>query len=176
VALPTAQTAGGAHVAGYLTKPITREQLFEAIAGLDQPVRSVLLTDDDPEALQLFSRILSSGRQRLRVLQASSGPEALALLRARRPDLLLLDLLMPGMDGLAVLAEKERDPKIRDTPVLILSAQDPSGQPIVAPSVTITRSGGLSLVDLLRTTLAVSEILAVPRPALAPTPQAMPGA
>ena len=172
VALPAAQTAGGLRVAGYLTKPITRSQLFGAIAGLATPVRSILLTDDDPEALQLFSRILSTGEQRYRVLQASSGREAVALLRARQPDLLLLDLLMPGMDGLAVLAEKDRDPVIKDIPVLILSAQDPSGQPIVAPSVTITRSGGLSLVDLLRSAMAISEILAVPRPAPAPTPLA----
>ena len=174
VALPAAQTAGGLRVAGYLTKPITRSHLFQAIAGLATPVRSILLTDDDPEALQLFSRILSTGEQRYRVLQASSGREAMALLRARRPDLLLLDLLMPGMDGLAVLAEKDRDPVIKDIPVLILSAQDPSGQPIVAPSVTITRSGGLSLVDLLRSAMAISEILAVARPTPAPAPRAEP--
>jgi signal transduction histidine kinase/CheY-like chemotaxis protein len=175
VTLPSTQTAGGANVAGYLTKPITRAQIFQAIAGLGIAVNSVLLTDDDPEALQLFSRILSSGQQRYRVLQAASGQEALSLLRERRPDLLLLDLLMPGMDGLAVLAEKDHDPLIKNIPVLILSAQDPSGQPIVAPSLTISRSGGLSLVDLLRSAMAISEILAVSRPAPAPTPQAKPG-
>ena len=169
--LPTAQTTGDVRVAGYLTKPITREQLLRAIGELSTPVRSILLTDDEPEALQLFSRLLSSGQKRYRVLQAASGPEALELMRTRHPDLLLLDLVMPGMDGLAVLAEKNRDAKIKDIPVLILSAQDPSGQPIVAPSVTITRSGGLSLVDLLRSAMAVSEILSVARPAPGPSPQ-----
>ncbi len=176
VALPATQAASGVGVAGYLTKPITRAQLFQAIEALDRPVRSVLLTDDDPEALQLFTRILSTGRQRYRVLQAATGQEALSLMRARRPDLLLLDLVMPGMDGLAVLAEKTRDDAIKDIPVLILSAQDPGGQPIVAAAATVTRSGGLSLVDLLRTAVAVSEILAVPSPTPGPAPRSTPAA
>jgi CheY-like chemotaxis protein len=97
-------------------------------------------------------------------------------MRARRPDLLLLDLVMPGMDGLAVLAEKTRDDAIKDIPVLILSAQDPGGQPIVAAAATVTRSGGLSLVDLLRTAVAVSEILAVPSPTPGPAPRSTPAA
>jgi CheY-like chemotaxis protein len=174
--LPAAQVLGSVHDSGYLTKPITRSQLFAAIARLGKPVRTILLTDDDPEALQLFSRLLSSGGRRYRVLQASSGQESLSLMHTRRPDLLLLDLVMPGMDGLAVLAEKNNDPKIKDIPVLILSAQDPSGRPIIAPSLTITRSGGLSLVDILRSAMSVSEILAVPRPGPAATPQSSPAA
>lgn len=174
--LPAAQAGGRLGVSGQLTKPVTRAQLFKAIAALHTPVRSILLVDDDAEALHLFSRILSSGLPRYRVLQAGSGQEALDLLRARRPDLLLLDLLMPGMDGLSVLAAKNRDPRLKDIPVLIVSAQDPGGQPIVAPSLLATRSGGLSVADLLRSALAVSEILAAPRPAPDSGPEAMPGA
>ncbi|MBI2941409.1 MAG: response regulator [Chloroflexi bacterium] len=175
-ALPAPGTDGGLGVAGYLTKPITRPQLLRAIEAITVPVRSILLADDDPEALQLFGRILSTSPRRYRVLQASSGPEVLELLRARRPDLLLLDLVMPGMDGFAVLAEKGRDGDLKDIPVLILSARDPSGQPIVAPSFSATRSGGLSLPDLLRCAIALSEVLAVPRPAPGPAPPAAPGA
>jgi CheY-like chemotaxis protein len=161
-----AQTAGAAQgVAGRLTKPVTRTQLYQAIDELQIRVQSILVVDDDVETLQLLGRMLSAAPRHHRVVQASSGPEALELLRARRPDLLLLDLVMPGMDGFAVLAEKARDAELREIPTLILSAQDPAGQSIVAPSFVATRSGGLSLPDLLRCALAVSEILVVPRPA-----------
>ncbi|MDI7276413.1 MAG: hybrid sensor histidine kinase/response regulator [Anaerolineae bacterium] len=164
-ALP-AQAAGAAQgVVGRLTKPITRTQLYQAIDDLNIPVQSVLVVDDDEETLQLLGRMLSTAPRHHRVVQASSGQGALDLLRARRPDLLLLDLIMPGMDGFAVLAEKVRDAELRDIPTLILSAQDPAGQSVVAPSFFATRSGGLSLPDLLRCALAVSEILAIPRPA-----------
>ena len=168
--LPAPGASSSLGIAGYLTKPVTRAQLLQAIEGLPGPVRSILLVDDDAEALQMFARMLSTGRAGYRVLQASSGPEALELMRARQPDLLLLDLVMPGMDGYAVLAEKNRDAQMRQIPVLILSAQDAGGQPIVAPAFLATRSGGLSLPELLRSALAVSEILAVPRAAPAATP------
>mgnify|MGYP005839547569 CR=1 FL=1 len=173
--LPAPRAESGLGVDGYLTKPVTRDQLFRAISGLGRPVRSVLLVDDDPEALQLFARILASAPERYLALQASSGQEALELLRARRPDLLLLDLVMPGMDGYAVLAEKNRTAGLKEIPVLILSAQDPGGQPVVAPSFLATRSGGLSLPGLLRAALALSETLAVPRPAPAVASGATPG-
>ena len=161
--LPVQGTADALGIAGYLVKPITRSQLFEAIESLGNPVRSILLADDDTETLQLFGRILSSSPARYRVLQASSGQEALALLRARKPDLLLLDLVMPGMDGFAVLAEKRKDAELRNIPVLVISALDPGGQPIIAPSLLATRSGGLSLPDFLRAAMALSEVLAFSR-------------
>ncbi len=160
-----AQAAGAVQgAAGRLTKPITRTQLYQAIDSLQLPIQSILLVDDDAETLQLLGRMLSAAPRRYRVVQASNGPEALELLRARRPDLMLLDLVMPGMDGFAVLAEKARDPELREVPTLILSAQDMAGQIVATPSFVATRSGGLSLPDLLRCVLAVSGILVVPRP------------
>ena len=174
--LPTQDLRSDLGIRGYLFKPITREQLFQAIAELALPVRNILLADDDPEALQLFTRILSSGERPYQVLQATNGQEALELLRARRPDLLLLDLVMPGMDGFAVLEAKNRDEAIRDIPTLILSALDPAGQPIIVPSFNAMRSGGgLSLVDFLRCALALSEVLAASPPGPGPTPSEGPG-
>ncbi|MFN8454438.1 MAG: hybrid sensor histidine kinase/response regulator [Anaerolineae bacterium] len=150
------QTLG---IADYLMKPISNSQLLAAVAKLEKPVRSILLVEDDPDALQLYSRILTSKPKKYRVLQASSGQEALDLARARHPDLILLDLILPGRDGFSVLAEKNRDMKIRDIPVLVLSANDPSGNPIFIPSFFATRIGGLSIPELLRCALAFSEEL-----------------
>jgi len=76
----------------------------------------------------------------------------------------LLDLIMPGMDGFQVLQEKSQDPAIRDIPVVVVSSRDPSGEPVVRMStssdvLTVTRSGGLSVRDLLACIQAVSEAL-----------------
>jgi CheY-like chemotaxis protein len=117
------------------------------------------LVDDQPEALQLFARMLASARRGYRVLRAENGQRALNLLRQRRPDVMLLDLIMPGMDGFQVLQEKRQDPTISNIPVLIISSRDPSGEPIVSNMLSVTRGDGLSVRDLLDCIQAVSEIL-----------------
>ena len=96
------------------------------------------------------------------MLRAPNGRRALAMLRERRPDVLLLDLVMPGMDGYALLQQKEVDPEIRAIPVLAISAQDPSLGPMASSVLTVEHSGGLLAHDVLRIVRAVSEILAPP--------------
>jgi CheY-like chemotaxis protein len=135
-------------VVRYLIKPITREMLLSALDSLGTDVTSVLLVDDEPEVVRLFSRIIASAERPYRVLRANDGQRALDLLRERRPDVLLLDLILPGMDGFQVLQEKSQDPTIRDIPVVVVSSRDPVGQPVVSNSLTVTRGGGLSLRDL----------------------------
>ncbi len=146
-------------VVRYLVKPITREELLSALQELEDNVESVLLVDDEQEVLQLFGRMLSSSGHGYRVLRAKSGQRALSLLRERKPDVMLLDLIMPGMDGFEVLWEKSQDPTIQDTPVIVISSRDPSGEPIVSDTLTVTRGGGLSVSDLLTCIRAVSQVL-----------------
>jgi CheY-like chemotaxis protein len=144
---------------GYLVKPVAREKLLSTLEGLGEKVRSVLLVDDEPETLRLFTRLLSSADRDYDVLQARNGPRALSLLRERQPDVVLLDLIMPGMDGFQVLQEKGQDPSTRDVPVVVISSRDPVGESIVSDTLTVTRSGGLSVRDLLACIQAVSEVL-----------------
>ncbi len=150
-------------VVRYLVKPISRQTLLSALAALGDGVRSVLLVDDQPDALRLFARILSSSERSYRVLRAKSGQRALSLLRQERPDVMLLDLVMPGMDGFQVLQEKSQDPSIRDIPVITISARDPSGEPIVSDTLTVTKSGGLSVRELLGCIQALAAILSPER-------------
>ena len=147
-------------VVHYLTKPIPRETLLSTLAALGDDVTDVLVADDEPEALQLFARMLASAARPYRVLRASNGRQALELLRERRPHALLLDLIMPEMDGFQVLSEKRRDPLIRDIPTVVISSRDPLGTPIVSEGLTVARSGGLSLRDLVACVQAVSAALA----------------
>lgn len=146
-------------VVRYLVKPVTGDVLLQTLEKLGREIETVLLVDDEPEALQLFARVLSSSQRDYRILQATSGRRALGLLREREPDVLLLDLIMPGLDGFQVLQQKSQDPSIRDIPVIVISSRDPENQPIVSDSLTVTRGGGFSARDLLVSIQAVSEAL-----------------
>jgi DNA-binding response OmpR family regulator len=82
----------------------------------------ILVVDDDPDILEAISLILKS--QGYNVVTARDGVEGLANLKAENPDLLILDLLMPKMDGFAVCKELQ-DPrwaKYKDIPILILTS------------------------------------------------------
>ncbi|MFC2065874.1 PleD family two-component system response regulator [Chloroflexota bacterium] len=84
--------------------------------------KKILVVDDDPDMRAALTIILES--QGYEVVTAQDGVEGLASLRAERPDLMMLDLLMPKMDGFAVLRELQdgRWSKYRETPILILSS------------------------------------------------------
>jgi two-component system, chemotaxis family, chemotaxis protein CheY len=81
--------------------------------------RLVLVVDDDPDILQTLGLCLSS--EGYRVLMAANGKEALDILEREHPSVILLDLMMPVMDGWQFVAELEHRGR-RDVPLLILSA------------------------------------------------------
>ncbi len=150
-------------VVDYLVKPLARETLLSALARLGDDIQTVLLVDDEPEALHLFARMLLSAERGFRVLRANNGQQALSLLHERRPDVMLLDLLMPCVDGFQVLAEKNEDPTLRDIPVVVISARDPMGEPIVSKALTVTRDDGLSMREIVTSIQAIGEILSPER-------------
>jgi len=71
------------------------------------------------------------------------------MLHTRKPDAMILDLMMPEMNGFQVLAQKAGDPAIQDIPVIVITAQDPAGMPKVSEAVMVTHEGGFSPRDLL---------------------------
>ena len=81
--------------------------------------KKVLLAEDDRFLRRACEAALS--RRGMAVIAAEDGEQALTLIRAERPDLVLLDLLMPKMTGIEVLRALRADAQLRDTPVLILS-------------------------------------------------------
>jgi CheY-like chemotaxis protein/anti-sigma regulatory factor (Ser/Thr protein kinase) len=146
-------------VQGYLVKPIQRADLLDSIRSACPRARLILVADDDPEARQLFSRMLISAGDGYTVLQAADGETALSILRERRPDLVLLDLVMPQHDGFAVLEAKAADASIRDIPTIIISAKDPQREPIMSRALVVSRCYGLSARDLMDVAQAVIQIL-----------------
>jgi len=91
----------------------------------------VLLVDDSPGDMRLIVEALKDGRTQVRLHIARDGLDAIAFLRRRgkhvdapRPNLVLLDLHMPRMDGLQVLAEIKEDMELKHIPVVILSGSE----------------------------------------------------
>ena len=93
-----------------------------ALSGRPGESRTVLVIDDDPNALDLLGRTLQSTGHR--VVTASDGQEALRLARTLRPAAITLDVVMPGMDGWEVLRELKLDPETRDIPVVMVTMTD----------------------------------------------------
>jgi adenylate cyclase len=114
--------------AGYLTKPIDRERLIEIVSRfrvIDAP-GSVLVVEDDEDQRQLVRAIL--GARGWTVREAANGRLALDAITAELPDVILLDLMMPEMDGFEVVAALQADAAWRDIPVVVVTALDVTGE------------------------------------------------
>jgi YesN/AraC family two-component response regulator len=120
------QACGGALELDYLTKPVQGEVLGEALGRYEvshSAHKIVLVVDDEPALLDLHRRMVEQQSPQSQVLLAQSGEAALQTMRQVRPDLVLLDLMMPGLDGFGVLAAMQTDEVTRGIPVIVLTAQ-----------------------------------------------------
>jgi CheY-like chemotaxis protein len=110
--------------ADYITKPLDRDLLMRAVGrhvrGGDRA--QVLIVDDDPKTRDMLRRTLQKAGWT--VAEAANGCEALDALERVKPALVLLDLLMPGMDGFEVLERLNGDATWREVPVIIVTAKD----------------------------------------------------
>ena len=107
----------------YLSKPVEREQLRALLRrhGVAQSGR-VLVVDDDAGTRSILRRILE--QEECTVAEAVHGREALDEVSRRKPDLILLDLMMPVMDGFEFTSELRKVDEWRDIPVIVSTAKD----------------------------------------------------
>jgi DNA-binding response OmpR family regulator len=82
----------------------------------------ILIVDDDPNAVEILTRMLE--REGYDCVSAASGAAALQLVRAQAVDVILLDVMMPEMDGLQVCERLRQDSELRQIPVILLTAKD----------------------------------------------------
>jgi len=108
--------------AEYLVKPVDREQLAAALRSLVGTAGSVLLVEDDADARALMVQALTANGWE--VTETEHGRAALDSLERNHPDAIVLDLMMPEMDGFEFLAELRRAPEWRGIPVLVVTALD----------------------------------------------------
>lgn len=107
----------------YGLKPIQRRWLLESLALLtgERPVRQVLVIDDDEVSRYLLRGLLADAQ--CAVTEAATGPDGLRLARERQPDVIVLDLVMPGMTGYEVLQRLKADPLTGAIPVIIVTSK-----------------------------------------------------
>jgi len=110
-------------VRDYLVKPITRDAFLSALERLGDCVRRVLVVDDDPRVVRLLVRMIRSAGREYEVLRAYTGEDAWAMLQEERPDLIVLDLIMPEVDGHMILERMRREEALRDIPVIVVTAK-----------------------------------------------------
>ncbi|MBZ0285688.1 MAG: GAF domain-containing protein [Anaerolineae bacterium] len=107
----------------FLPRPFTPDQLMAKVkeAEEDSKTERILIIDDQPESTRLLTQMLDdSGRYR--IFQAHSGYEGVSLVARVRPNLVILDLRMPEMDGFAVLDELRANPETASIPVMVVTA------------------------------------------------------
>jgi CheY-like chemotaxis protein len=117
---------------------------------------TILVIDDQPFFTTMLRNVLE--QQGYKVLSAGGGPEGIALAKQGRPDAILLDVEMPGMDGFAVCRSLKADPEVQHIPVMILTSTDDAklNQKAFAAGADITALKAVSgerLVNTLRLAL-----------------------
>ncbi|GJD75778.1 response regulator [Methylobacterium goesingense] len=135
----------------YLQKPIEWSQLRSAMERFKPSEHEgpVLIIDDDPDARERLSAMLT--REGWRVAAAENGVAGLEATAAKKPCLILLDLMMPEMDGFGFLRALRERPEWRDIPVVVLTAKDITADDrrrLAGRADRVLQKGGLSLTDL----------------------------
>jgi CheY-like chemotaxis protein len=104
-----------------LQKPVDQEALARELARGGR-VHDLLVIDDDRGFIQLLERQIEAGGYTLQVRHAYTGQEGLNAMRAQRPDLVFLDLVMPGFTGMEVLGQIDADPALKGIPICLVTS------------------------------------------------------
>lgn len=154
-------------IVDYLIKPTSREQLLESLHAAGNEVRRVLLVDDDPQLVELFTRMLESTGGEYELIKAFNGEDALDILRSQAVDLVLLDVVLPGISGMDALRAMKQDSRLAEIPVIMVSGQNPEGLISANPlAISLHRQECATLIQTLTYLRGMLDAL----PAVAPTP------
>lgn len=151
-----AEEEGGAtlDVEDYLVKPIDVDRLSRVIQRVtgQSPQRNLLLVDDEKDSLEAMGRVLENAGWQ--TLFAHDGAEALEILEKTLPAAIVLDLIMPGMDGFEFLHRLRSNEQLRSIPVIVITGKDPDEAELEflrERVTTVLRKGKTAPDDLIRT-------------------------
>jgi GAF domain-containing protein/CheY-like chemotaxis protein len=110
----------GAHM--FIQRPFLPDELLQSVLEAEEESQHerILIIDDQPDTIRLLTQLLNDHGD-FKVFSAQSGDEGISLVARRRPDLIILDLRMPGKDGFAVLDELRGNPETAKIPVLVVT-------------------------------------------------------
>jgi CheY-like chemotaxis protein len=113
----------------FIQRPFSPDDLAMAVqeAEVDSRIDRILIIDDQPESVRLLTQVLEQQGQ-YRVFSAGSGADGIALVARRRPNLVILDLRMPEMDGFKVVEELRGNPETATIPILVVTGDSVNAQ------------------------------------------------
>ncbi len=162
--------SGGSRLTNVLLKPAGKQMLQHVLNLLPQAVQrgEIWIIDDDPQALKYYQELISGSLSEFLVRAINGGREALRLLEEKTPDMVMLDLMMPDIDGFQVLKNLRSNVKTALIPVIIITGKILSYEDVKrldAPKVMLQTKGVLSdlesVVEIRRVLTASS---ALPQP------------
>ena len=130
---------------------LPQEGLLSALERLDKRVNRILIVDDNADARRLLRRIMQA-RGRYTLFEAADGRQALAMAASERPDLILLDLMMPEMDGFQVLEALKQSESLREIPVIVVTAKELTPlerQRLAGQADSLLQKGSFTDLDML---------------------------
>ncbi len=134
----------------FLIKPVSRSELRNTVEKIAPHGGTILAVDDDENALAIISRVLAGDHYVIR--SANSGAGGLESAKRMKPDIILLDVVMPEMDGFTVLDSIRHDESLADVPVILITSQDldrNSREKIKAGSAEYLQKGTFTADDLM---------------------------
>ncbi|HEU4323511.1 MAG TPA: response regulator [Roseiflexaceae bacterium] len=144
-------------VVDYLVKPLDQERLLDLVKRYppdhqtkpEQPSASLLIVEDDPALCQMFQRTCE--REGWHVRTTPTGRDALLAMEAALPTVIVLDLMLPDVDGVQLIAQIQARPDWRHTPIVVLTARDlgPAERALLAGSVNKVRQKNDTKLDML---------------------------
>lgn len=105
------------------TPALPEEGLLSALEQMEDAVKSIVVMEDNPDAARLISRILQA-RGSYQIELAGDGRQGLELVRRIHPDLIITDLMMPGVDGFQMIDMLKADDALRSIPIIVLTAKE----------------------------------------------------
>lgn len=106
--------------AGYTGR---QDGLLTALEDIDPRVQRIAIIEDNPDAARLIRRILQAQGDYL-IEEANNGLDGLILIKEKRPNLVILDLMMPGLDGFAIVDAMKKDGRLQDVPIIVITAKE----------------------------------------------------
>jgi threonine synthase len=99
------------------------EGLLTALEELDPRVQRIVIVEDNPDSARLIRRILQAQGD-FHIDEAKDGSEGLYLIRQTRPNLVILDLMMPGIDGFSLVEAMKSEPHLKEIPIIVITAKE----------------------------------------------------
>ena len=160
---PEVERAKAMGVFSFVRRPFMPEDLVDAVREAERDSRTsrILIIDDQAESVRLLQQVLGEQNNKYRVFTASSGGEGIAQVARRRPDLIILDLRMPDMDGFDVIRELRGNPETAMIPIIVVTGEalTPAERDLlssmeVIPKTEVTSSQPRAFMESVKARLA----------------------